>query len=120
MGNDNDIRVGEDKWISWVDFSPEIIPIEIDNLLMPAKDFLSALETDCSALCCGVHAFNLEPENLKKVSSLYNTDQLKIDLLEAKLQLLQMKNEVVVCSLMNQLFNRVVFIQMLEHVIDSL
>src|SRR2546430_2761473 len=69
--NPNDISIGQDKWITFVDISnrPYERAVSIDHLISPMESFWSALETNCVAGCCGIDAFSLWPEDLEAASS---------------------------------------------------
>ena len=69
--NPNDISIGEDRWITFIDVAGrQDNAVSIDDMLAPLDSFWSALETECVAACCGIDAFALWPEDIRRVSAL--------------------------------------------------
>ena len=66
--NPNDIRIGDDKWIPWIDFD-ESKEASVNLQLAPLGDLWRQLETNCVAECCGLDAFDFTPDNIQRASA---------------------------------------------------
>ena len=113
-----DINIGENKWIKWVDFDPKEKELfDIDNLLNETWEFWKLLETECVVECCGIDAFSFWKEDIQK--SLTDFDKLKlirqIELLKKEIQ--DNHCSIIISSKFNNLFDKSVFVQLLDHVL---
>lgn len=113
----NDIRIGEDRWIPFVELNDEFDnAIELDPILSPIAAFLDQLEIHCVAGCCGIDAYGLWPEEIAAAAR--NTD-IK-DLARAVDDVLADLNEVpgnaFVSRRMNNYFHRQTLIPLIEHI----
>jgi hypothetical protein len=118
MVDENDISIGENAWIKWVDFEPgdnEIL--EIDELLKPTFDFWSALETECVAGCCGIGAFSFWKEGIVRAAADFGNIKLQSHLSDIKEQLIKSGKTTVSSTRLNNLFHKEVFIELLDHIL---
>ena len=116
-----DISIGKDEWIKWIEFDAiSIEPLEVDEILEPIKPFLKGLETECMAECCGIDAYSFWYEEIVQSSAELNKNELEnhINIIINKLS--SSNKEVVSSTILNQLINREVFIQLLEHVKEKI
>ena len=114
------ICIGKDKWIYGVDFDPTGKELfDIDNLLNETWEFWKLFETECVVECCGIDAFYFGAEEIQK--ALIDFDELKlvkqIKLLKKEIQ--DNQCDIIISSKFNNLFDKSVFIQLLEHVLLS-
>ncbi|MCR6639851.1 MAG: DUF6331 family protein [Sporocytophaga sp.] len=119
MTTSKGIRIGENKWINWVNNNPsnnsEII--EIDELLISTYDFWTGLETQCVAECCGLDAFSFWEDDIKEAISSIDKTQLIIDLKNVKAELIKTNKTIVSSDKLNNLMDKGVFIQLVDHIL---
>jgi hypothetical protein len=66
----NDISIGKSQWIRFFAVvGREARAACFDHLSAPLESFWSALETNCIAECCGMDAFSLWPEDVRRATS---------------------------------------------------
>lgn len=115
-----DIDIGEGKVIQWIGWDADVVEVyDVDDLLEPNNVFWLELETVCVPMCCGLHAFDWTSDGIKKASAKSNVSEIKL-ILTSAINVLEKRNEKVVCfSRLNQLFDRIVFINLLQHLKSS-
>ena len=115
--NPNDINIGQDKWIRFVDISnrPYELSISIDHLISPMESFWSALETNCVAGCCGIDAFSLWPEDIQGVSSSQDAQAISLGLESLGEFVEKSIADTFVSSRLNNLFDRRVLLALIQH-----
>lgn len=111
-----DIEIGQGKVIHWVDCESEKdAAYDVDYLLDPNNPFWLGLETICKNECCGLHAFDWTTDGIKIASSKCNAEEFKRTL-ETAIYTLERRNEhTVYFSRLSQVFDRTVFINLLQH-----
>lgn len=118
MVETKDISIGQDRWIKWVELDPNDNNLfDIDPWLEPTKQFWQNLETECVAACCGIDAFGLWPEDIKSAAQAFNREELVVHLSKLKDEVGQAKNNIVASKRLNNLFDRQVFLQLIDHVL---
>jgi hypothetical protein len=116
----NDISIGQDKWIKWVDWDSNAVVRDIDFEIKTTEPFWKYLETQCVSACCGIDAYALWPEVILNAKTLLGNPNIKNEFVDLK-EKIEVINENVVCSdYLNNLFDKNVFIQMLDHIIGNL
>lgn len=121
MEYNKDISIGENKWIKWVDFDAEKVnPISIDDLIEPMSRFWKNLEIECLAECCGIEAFSFLPKDIENASKDFNNNELYNLFNKTINKLNNISDEVIVSRLLNQLMNREMFIELLEHIKENI
>ncbi|XZF14078.1 DUF6331 family protein [Chitinophagaceae bacterium MMS25-I14] len=121
MTHKGDISIGQDQWIQWVDFDTHSDDLfGIDGLLQPLWPFIERLETDCNAWCCGIEAFALWPEDIRKAAASFDKQQLLEDFIHLRNEINASNRSIVISSLLNNLFDKSVFIKLLDHIIQQL
>lgn len=120
MPGKNDINIGPDQWISWVELNLADQPLRIDALLEPTIPFWEELETLCVAGCCGIDAFSLWPKDVQRAAAAVGTEQVKSHLLELRAAVLCLDSRTIVASRLNNLFDQSVFVQLLNHLLACL
>ena len=119
--NPNDINIGPDQWVQWVSFTERNeIPASIDPLILPMMDFWKRLETECVSACCGIDAFNLWPENIRIASQEAQIFDLQDQLNQLRSYVADSNSSVFNCGEFNQLFDRAVLLQLIDHVASHL
>lgn len=116
-GHKNDIGLGKDQWITWVDVDTSIAqPFNIDPLLESTKPFWQAIETECVSACCGIQAFAFWPEDIKKASAQFDQQTLCRDF-DMLMQQISQRPETELSSLfLNNLFTKTVFLELIRHI----
>ena len=121
MQETKDISIGQDKWIKWIELDPNNKDeFEIDPSLESTKPFWKNLETECVAECCGIDAFSFWPENIQKASKDFDTIGLKAQLVKLRDAVIQSNSKVVVSERLNNLFDKKVFVELVDHIIRHL
>ncbi|MEQ9166866.1 MAG: DUF6331 family protein [Fulvivirga sp.] len=112
-----DISIAKDKWIKWIEFDAESINSkDIGYLIEPTIKFWKQLEIECLAECCGIDAFSFWAENIQKANKKANISNLENLINQIIEKVAAIKEDVVVSSQLNQLINRKVFLELLEHI----
>ncbi|HVJ69793.1 MAG TPA: DUF6331 family protein [Caulifigura sp.] len=117
----DDISIGEDKWIKFISVADRReTAIELDPILEPIMPFLTALETDCVAECCGIDAFALWPDDLERAARQFDRATL-LQQLDAVLKRVAIADGgTFVSHRLNNYFDRDVLNQLLNHLAASL
>jgi hypothetical protein len=117
MEGSADISIGPDKWINWVELDPlDKNLFEIDDYLEPVREFWLRLETDCMAECCGIDAFVLWPENIRFAAANLDVDYLKACFERLREEIIQSDCKIVNSKRLNNLFDKKVFLQLIDHI----
>jgi len=118
--NKNDISIGPDRWITFVhvDVSGPA-PTNIDHLIEPMEGFWRALETECVAGCCGIDAFNLWPEEIRRVAREVGDPDLVSKIIVLRAFVAGSGAESFISSRLNNLFRRSVLLEVLDHVVEN-
>lgn len=117
----NDILIGKDQWIAFVDISDRRdSAINVDYLLLRVERLWDALETFCMAGCCGIDAFDFYPDNLAMVTTTLGKGNLRSELAYIQNELEDLPGEVFVSSRLNQYFHKSVLLQLLKHISENL
>lgn len=116
-----DINIGPNQWISWVepDFAAQS-PVSIDELLAPSRPFWDQLEVLCVADCCGIEAFALWPDDVQAAAAAVGLDEVKSQLQQLRAAIRGLDSQIVAVSRLNNLFDRRVFLQLLDHLLACL
>jgi len=120
MKNDKDISIGKDQWIQWIELDSESFPTNIDSYLESTKPFWKLLETECVSACCGIDAFALWNQDIKNAQDQINNPRIidEFEQLKTKIELIKTKS--VSSTFLNNLFDKEVFNQLLNHIISNL
>jgi hypothetical protein len=116
----NNISIGENKWIVFEEWERGEESLEIDHLFEPSKLFWDNLETDCMVECCGVNAYNLWKKDIQSVYKKIDDPGILPKLQELRLAILEQRARVVTVHFMNNLFTRNCFLELLDHIILSI
>ena len=116
--NPNDISIGPDKWITFVDLSdrPRAGAVSIDQFVLPMEPFWSALETECVAGCCGIDAFSLWPEDIRTVCRSQDRQAIESSLGSLREFVEKSSADTFVSSRMNNLFEKSVLRELIQHI----
>jgi Family of unknown function (DUF6331) len=115
--NPNDISIGKDEWITFIDIvGRQEIAISFDHLLTPLDSFWSSLETECVAECCGIDAFSLWPEDIRRVTAHSDRKQLAESLARLRHFVEGSASNAFVSQKLNNYFDRQVLLRIIDHI----
>jgi len=121
MDISKDISIGEDEWITWIEFDVESAnPKDIDTFLEPTKEFWKHLEIDCVAECCGIDAFSFWNDDIQNAVDKAGTPNLNVLFKEIISQVELLTDEVIMSTQLNQLMNRDMFLKLLKHLTKNI
>lgn len=120
MENDNDISVGKDQWIKWIELDHEEPTTNIDSNLELTESFWKLLETECVSACCGIDAFALWRKDIRNAKKQLNDPRITYQFEQLKTNILSIETQTVSSSYLNNLFDKGVFTQLLDHIINNL
>lgn len=118
----NDISIGQDQWIEFVDFSKSAAAdaYQIDSILIQNEKFWNLLEENCVAGCCGIDAFVFWPEDIKRIASQFDVEQLRNQFSEIIISVEALDHGVFVSSRLNLYCHKKVLLQLLEHIVKNI
>jgi hypothetical protein len=121
MVETRDISIGQDKWIKWIELDPnDKDEFDIDPSLELTKQFWANLEINCVAGCCGIDAFSFWPEDIKQASKGFDKIALRAQLDQLKEDVIRSNIKIVVSERLNNLFDKRVLIELVNHIIRHL
>ena len=119
--NKNDIHIGETERIHWVEFDTSSNDlIDVDYIIAKHDSFWTFLQIFCVPDCCGLDAFRFHPEDIANASNHVDTEALKEDLGKLKLDLLKSDKDIIISARLNNLIDKGVFIELLDHIVEYL
>ena len=99
-----------------IDYNGKIL--DLDPYIVPLNAFFDKLEVECVRECCGIEAFSFMPEDIQKALV-----GLSAETVITQLKAMQTAIEeqwwckTVSCTILNNNFDRKVFLQLLNHII---
>ena len=121
MKNKDNISIGENIWIEWIDFDyKNSNPKEIDEFLQPTMNFWAGLEIHCVAGCCGIDAFSFWSEDIKNSSNQFGQNYLIEELNVLKYKICHLDNDELMSNRMNNLFHKKVFSHLIDHILQQI
>ena len=102
-----------------VDYSGKLL--DLDPYIAPLNAFFDKLEVECVRECCGIQAFSFIPEDIHKALV-----GLSAETIVTQLKAMQTTIEeqwwckTVSSTILNNNFNRKVFLQLLDHIIKTI
>lgn len=115
-----DISIGQDKWIIWIDLDQNSMVFNIDADIKPTEKLWEYLETECVRECCGIDAYSLWSEDIEKAKTLPGNPNIKKEFINLRKKMFAINEYVICSSYLNNLFDKSVFIELLDHIIDNL
>jgi hypothetical protein len=113
----DDILIGDDKWIEFISLEGRYDQaVEVDQYLNGLWPLIEKLETHCVAGCCGFDAFDFTQDGIYQALDNLNCHQLLEACTVAQNLIWSVESTVIVSTRMNNLADRHVFMQLLEHV----
>ena len=102
-----------------VDYSGKLL--DLDPYIAPLNTFFDKLEIECVRECCGIQAFSFMPEDIQKALA-----GLSAETVITQLKAMQTAIEeqywckTVGSTILNNNFDRKVFLQLLDHIIKTI
>ena len=102
-----------------VDYSGKLL--DLDSYIAPLNTFFDKLEVACVRECCGIQAFSFMPEDIHKALV-----GLSVETVITQLKAMQTAIEeqywckTVGSTILNNNFDRKVFLQLLNHIIKTI
>ena len=102
-----------------VDYSGKLL--DLDPYIAPLNTFFDKLEIECVRECCGIQAFSFMPEDIQKALA-----GLSAETVITQLKAIQTAIEeqywckTVGSTILNNNFDRKVFLQLLDHIIKTI
>ena len=102
-----------------VDYSGKLL--DLDPYIVPLNTFFDKLEVECVRECCGIEAFSFMPEDIHKALV-----GLSAETIVTQLKAMQTAIEeqwwckTVSSTILNNNFDRKVFLQLLAHIIKTI
>lgn len=113
----NDISVGKDKWITFVELDwQQTNAIDLDEILKPIEPFLNSLETECVAGCCGVDAYAFWSEDIAGAAKQSAIPDLSRSIETARQRIIDSGGDSFVSHRMNNFFHRQTLLQLIDHI----
>lgn len=102
-----------------VDYNGKLL--DLDSYIAPLNTFFNKLEVECVRECCGIEAFSFMPEDIQKALV-----GLSVETIVTQLKAMQTAIEeqwwckTVSSTILNNNFDRKVFLQLLNHIIKTI
>ena len=102
-----------------IDYSGKLL--DLDPYIAPLNTFFDKLEVECVRECCGIQAFSFMPEDIHKALV-----GLSVETVITQLKAIQTAIEeqywckTVSSTILNNNFDRKVFLQLLNHIIKTI
>ena len=119
-GHPNDVSIGNDEWIRFVDITGRIEnAANLDPLIRPMETFWRSLEVNCVSECCGINAHSFWPSDIWNAVRDCQDSGLKPKLTALRDHVAGLSVDCVYSEILNQYFDRTMFSKLLDHVIAS-
>ena len=102
-----------------VDYSGKLL--DLDPYIAPLNTFFDKLEIECVRECCGIQAFSFMPEDIQKALAGLSAETV-ITQLKARQTAIEEQYwcKTVGSTILNNNFDRKVFLQLLNHIIKTI
>ena len=115
------ILIGDNLFIEElpVDYNGKLL--ELDPYIAPLNIFFDNLEVECVRECCGIQAFSFMPEDIHKALVGLSTETIVTQLKAMQTTIEeQWWYNTVGSTILNNNFDRKVFLQLLNHIIKTI
>ena len=102
-----------------IDYNGKLL--DLDSYIAPLNTFFDKLEVECVRECCGIEAFRFIPEDIHKALVGLSSETI-VTQLKAMQTAIEEKwwCKTVGCTILNNNFDRKVFLQLLAHIIKTI
>ena len=102
-----------------VDYNGKLL--DLDPYMAPLNTFFDRLEVECVRECCGIQAFSFIPEDIQKALVGLSAETVIIQLKAMQTAIEeQWWCKTVSSTILNNNFDRKVFLQLLNHIIKTI
>ena len=102
-----------------IDYSGKML--DLDPYIAPLNTFFDRLEVECVRECCGIEAFSFMPEDIQKALVGLSAETVIIQLKAMQTAIEeQYWCKTVSSTILNNNFDRKVFLQLLNHIIKTI
>lgn len=102
-----------------IDYNGKIL--DLDPYIVPLNAFFDKLEVECVRECCGIEAFSFMPENIHKALVGLSSESIVTQLKAMQTAIEeQWWYSAVGSTILNNNFDRKVFLQLLAHIIKTI
>lgn len=102
-----------------VDYNGKLL--DLDPYIAPLNIFFDKLEVECVRECCGIEAFSFMPEDIQKALAGLSVETVIIQLKAMQTAIEeQYWYKIVSSTILNNNFDRKVFLQLLNHIIKTI
>ena len=102
-----------------VDYNGKLL--DLDPYITPLNTFFDRLEVECVRECCGIQAFSLIPDDIQKALVGLSAETVIIQLKAMQTAIEeQWWCKTVSSTILNNNFDRKVFLQLLNHIIKTI
>ena len=102
-----------------IDYNGKIL--DLDPYIVPLNTFFDKLEVECVRECCGIEAFSFMPENIHKALVGLSSESIVTQLKAMQTAIEeQWWYSAVGSTILNNNFDRKVFLQLLAHIIKTI
>ncbi|WP_315500356.1 DUF6331 family protein [Capnocytophaga gingivalis] len=102
-----------------VDYNGKLL--DLDPYMAPLNTFFDRLEVECVRECCGIEAFSFIPEDIQKALVGLSAETVIIQLKAMQTAIEeQWWCKTVSSTILNNNFDRKVFLQLLNHIIKTI
>ena len=99
-----------------IDYNGKLL--DLDPYMAPLNIFFDKLEVECVRECCGIQAFSFMPEDIHKALVGLSSESIVTQLKAMQTAIEeQWWCKTVGCTILNNNFDRKVFLQLLSHII---
>ena len=119
--NPMSILIGNNLFIEElpVDYNGKLL--DLDPYIAPLNIFFDKLEVECVRECCGIQAFSFMPENIHKALVGLSSESILTQLKAIQTTIEeQWWCRTVGCTILNNNFDRKVFLQLLAYIIKTI
>ena len=119
-GASDGVLIGNDERIQFVDIAGRTEnAASIDNFIGEMEPFWRALEVNCVSECCGIDAHSFLPQDIWNAVRSCRDVTLKSKLASLRQYVDGLQADCVRSAILNQYFDRTMFLQLLDHVIAT-
>lgn len=119
-GHPDDISIGSDEWIRFVDVTGRTAnAAHIDPLILPMETFWRKLEVNCVTECCGINAHSFWPQDIWNAVRNCQDSDLKRKLADLRKHVDSLSGDCVYSEILNEYCDRTMFSKLLDHIIAT-
>lgn len=116
----DDVSIGNDEWIRFVDIAGRTDNADIlDRLIRSMESFRRSLKVHRVSECCGINAHGFWPQDIWNAVRNCHDSALKTKLTSLRSSAADLSADCVYSQILNQNFDRFVFCRLLDHVIAT-